>query len=355
MTECHVIKSTRESGVSKFKLLVFIGRFQPFHKGHEERLHQALEVADEVLILVGSSNRARSPRNPWTFFERSAMITEALRVDVKFKQRVFIEPLPDYLYNDVGWMTKVRNTVHRHCHDDSQIGLTGFMKDHSSYYLNIFGEWETYDIDNEHSLFNSTIIRERYFNELALPQDHMCSKPIIHAMQQFMATSEFRRLAKENNYCRLYESEWGKGPFLTTDAVVVQSGNILLVERGEYGKGLLAFPGGFINQGETLIECAIRELKEETRISDNKGPIPPGMLKSFITRSEIFDDPHRSERARIITHAYLFEPPNRRELFEVIGDDDAAAAGWYPISELRGENMFEDHYFIATKLLGLTL
>ena len=70
---------------------------------------------------------------------------------------------------------------------------------------------------------------------------------------------------------------------MTVDAVVVQSGHILLVKRGDMpGKGLWALPGGFLNQEETMLDGAIRELKEETKI---KVPVP--VLKGSIKESTI--------------------------------------------------------------------
>ena len=94
--------------------------------------------------------------------------------------------------------------------------------------------------------------------------------------------------------------------------MVVQSGHILLVERGRMpGKGLLALPGGFVDASERIRDAAIRELREETGIADTKGSIPPAMLASFIedSRTRIFDAPSRSLRGRIVTHAFLFRLP----------------------------------------------
>lgn len=48
----------------EFDFLVFIGRFQPFHKGHAKVLRQALESASQVIILAGSAHQPRSTRNP---------------------------------------------------------------------------------------------------------------------------------------------------------------------------------------------------------------------------------------------------------------------------------------------------
>ena len=55
---------------------VVLGRFQPFHGGHEGLVKAALGHAesDEVVIAVGSSNAEASMRNPWSADEREAMI-----------------------------------------------------------------------------------------------------------------------------------------------------------------------------------------------------------------------------------------------------------------------------------------
>jgi len=45
---------------------VLIGRFQPFHNGHATLLQLALETAEEVVVILGSSFHARSTKNPFT-------------------------------------------------------------------------------------------------------------------------------------------------------------------------------------------------------------------------------------------------------------------------------------------------
>ena len=175
-------------------------------------------------------------------------------------------------------------------------------------------------------------------------------------MDEFKLGETFRGLLEEVEFLTGYPKQWGKGPFVTADAVVIQSGHILLVERGNApGKGLLAFPGGFVEPDERIRDAAIRELREETGISDGKGHIPPAMLASFIedSRSRVFDAPNRSLRGRIITHAFLFRLPERRKLFRVKGADDAAHAQWYRIGDLTPQMLFEDHWSIIEQMADL--
>ncbi len=61
-------------------------------------------------------------------------------------------------------------------------------------------------------------------------------------------------------------------PRVGVGAIVVKKGKVLLVKRGiEPSKGLWAIPGGTLKLGETLQECAAREIFEETGIKIKVG------------------------------------------------------------------------------------
>ncbi len=141
--------------------------------------------------------------------------------------------------------------------------------------------------------------------------------------------------------------------FLTTDAVVVQSGHVLVIRRGHQpGKGLLALPGGFLAGGLTLEDNAIKELKEETNIK-----VAAQILRGSIKSSHVFDYPERSQRGRTVTFAYFIElePRLKEGLPKVKGGDDAAKAFWLPLSAIgeKEEEFFEDHIHIIRYFLGM--
>lgn len=75
---------------------LFIGRFQPFHKGHLATVKFALGKVDLLVIVVGSAQKSHEPRNPFTAGERVMMIKKALdsdsEIDVK---HILIIPVPD--------------------------------------------------------------------------------------------------------------------------------------------------------------------------------------------------------------------------------------------------------------------
>lgn len=58
-------------------MYVILGRFQPFHKGHQFLIEKALEMGD-VTIAIGSSQESWTQSNPWSVEEREYMIREWL-------------------------------------------------------------------------------------------------------------------------------------------------------------------------------------------------------------------------------------------------------------------------------------
>jgi nicotinamide-nucleotide adenylyltransferase len=75
---------------------LFIGRFQPFHKGHLATVKFALQRVDQLIIVVGSAQKSHEFRNPFTAGERIRMIKESLDADDEADvRRIMIIPVPD--------------------------------------------------------------------------------------------------------------------------------------------------------------------------------------------------------------------------------------------------------------------
>jgi len=352
----------------KFDFLIFIGRFQPFHSGHLKVVEKAFEQSEKVIMLIGSAHQPRSVRNPWLFQERDEMIRSCLSENES--QRLITAPLMDVTYNDELWVKNVQSTINglvtAHFatpHKHPKVGLIGHSKDHSSYYLNLFPQWGSVAVDDYKNI-NATPIRNQLLSVEAgnhsdkIQQLHGQDQ-IPHGVSEYLnqfVISQYRdifdQLCSEYQFIKKYKSGWDVAPyqptFVTVDAVVIQSGHILLVERkARPGKGLLALPGGFLDPGEKLKDACIRELREETKL---KVPLP--VLYGSIKHNDVFDDPYRSMRGRTITHAFYIELKPNHELPKVKGGDDAKRAFWMPLAELNPEQMFEDHYFIIQKMIG---
>jgi nicotinamide-nucleotide adenylyltransferase len=74
---------------------LFVGRFQPFHKGHLATVKFALGKVDQLVIVVGSAQKSHEPKNPFTAGERIMMIKESLGSEKINMSKVLIIPVPD--------------------------------------------------------------------------------------------------------------------------------------------------------------------------------------------------------------------------------------------------------------------
>lgn len=88
---------------------LFIGRFQPLHKGHEYALNYILEREDEVIVAVGSTQDNFTLNNPLTTGERIEIIWEYLR-SRNLTNRVIICSVPD-INNNFVWPRHVMSLV----------------------------------------------------------------------------------------------------------------------------------------------------------------------------------------------------------------------------------------------------
>ena len=328
--------------------LVFIGRFQPFHNGHKAVVEAALEQAKEVVIVVGSSFAARNIRNPFTFEERKTMIKSVFPSD-----NVKVVPVSDYPYDDNKWMNAIQKVVDAAVPNAVDVGLIGHSKDSTSYYLEIFPRWKDHVEVSDVGGINATDIRKVFFEMPNTPfMPNTLPSGVGTTLGNILTSNSFDTLRAEYAMIKKYKEAWKSAPFpptfMTVDAVVVQSGHLLLVKRGDMpGKGLWALPGGFLNQDETMLDGAIRELREETKI---KVPVP--VLKGSIKESKTFDAPNRSTRGRTITQAFHIDL-GVGELPKVKGADDAEKAFWVPFNKVKQEKMFEDHFFIIDSFLNI--
>jgi len=311
---------------------IFIGRFQPVHQGHIHALGIAASQVDTLYIFVGSANQCRSIRNPWTFQERSQMLRTKLhnaRV-TNFK----IVPLNDYRYSDTQWMSDVRATAEHYGMVNPT--LFGHVKEGNDY-LAWFPDWKFKSIEAEYNV-NATAVRQRMFD---------LKDPDMPATVQ----DDYAFYQKENKTFANYPFPETLN-FNCSDAILECQGHVLLIQRKfAPGRGAWALPGGFRNQRETFLDCAIRELIEETNVR-----VPEKVLRGSIVKSELFDDPSRSFGIPRNTLAvYMRINPNPDgSLPRANGADDAALCKWVPLTDaLNTIEMYDDHKDILSKVTGV--
>ena len=335
-----------------YNLVVYIGRFQPFHNAHLNNIKQAAELSDNVLVIIGSSYLPRTYKNPFTAEERKDMIVNSL--DDELLDSVSIEFNTDSMYNDTAWAMRVQDIVDGYVEFGDKVALFGYSKDESSYYLKMFPQWETIEATPS-EILSATDIRELYFKEDLNFNfiNNVLPEPVIDFLEDFSRTKEYQQIIRERRFVENYKKQFAGMPypptFVTSDAVVFCQGHVLMIGRkAEPGKGLMALPGGFLNAAtdKSVLDAAIRELKEETKI---KVPIP--VLKGCVKSEKVFDAIGRSARGRTITHAFNIVLPDL-ELPKVKGSDDALWARWIPLADIKSEHCFDDHYDIIMHFVG---
>ena len=352
--------------LASFDATVYIGRFQPFHLGHAALLREALARAPVCIVVLGSAFQARTPKNPFTWQERAEMVR--LAVPEADRSRLRFVPLRDY-YDEARWAVAVRESVAASLSQDlpargsrtHRVGLVGHFKDATSDYLRGFPDWALLSIERRHAI-DATSLRDAFFAvagedvEATLAalvnQAPASTLAFLRAWAQLPLCAE---LAEEWRMLRRYQRAWAGAPyppvFVTVDTVLRCDGQVLLVQRGQApGKGLLAVPGGFIEQRETAYQSALRELQEETHLS-----LLADTMRHSLKSVAVFDHPDRSQRGRTITHAHYFDL-GERELPEVKAGDDAARAMWVPIAELASmeDRFLDDHFHMLDHFLGIT-
>jgi nicotinamide-nucleotide adenylyltransferase len=140
---------------------LFIGRFQPFHKGHLATIKFALGSVDQLVIVVGSAQKSHEPRNPFTAGERIRMIKESLDADDEVDvRRILIIPVPDIDVHSL-WTRQVDLLVPK------------------------------YDVVFANDLFTLMLFREEGVKAIEAP---------LHRRNEMEATEIRRRMAAQENW-----------------------------------------------------------------------------------------------------------------------------------------------------------
>lgn len=406
-----------------YKLAVVIGRMQFLHNGHIHLFREAAQKADQILVLVGSSDKAPSPSNPFSYRQREKIVFGALSeagITAALNSRVDVMPLPDDYLEDQ-WIANVINAVQTHAETqlgetgalirDEDVVLVGHEKDASSYYLRMFPQWAFYNAPNDrglnatdfrHELFDRELVNDSSFplrfnqfmsqfdkkaaGELTsdllkligekypqlgihfIPNAEPPIRPLdmVHLklnspkamhpfLEEYVKSEDYQNMMAEQTQYANEKLMWGMAPypvtFVTTDAVVTHRSSILMIRRKNHpGKGLWALPGGFLGAKEWVRDSIIRELREETRIA-----VANEDLLRIMQPIKVFDNPGRSLRGRVITHAARFNLDHLglTKRPKVRADDDAEAVRWFSFGEiLKADNsLFEDHAEIIRRLV----
>jgi bifunctional NMN adenylyltransferase/nudix hydrolase len=245
-----------------------------------------------------------------------------------------IVPLNDYRYSNTQWMSDVRATVEHYGMVNPT--LFGHMKEGNDY-LTWFPDWKFKSIEAQYKI-DASSTRKRMFetDDPEMPETVRADYAFYQKENKTFANYPFPETLNFN----------------CSDAILECQGHVLLIQR-KYapGAGAWALPGGFRNRNESFLDCAIRELQEETNVR-----VPEKVLRGSIVKSELFDDPSRSFGIPRNTLAvYMRINPNPDgSLPRANGADDAALCKWVPLTDaLNTIEMYDDHKDILSKVTGV--
>ena len=131
-----------------------------------------------------------------------------------------------------------------------------------------------------------------------------------------------------------------KNPLPVVDVIILHKNSIVLIKRKKQPfKGMWALPGGFIEYGEEPYRAAIREAKEETRLSivlkDKKNVFAYG-------------SPKRDPRGHLISLVFIAKAKSPAG---IKGMDDAADARFFSKDKLPA-TLAADHRKMIRHILG---
>ena len=131
-------------------------------------------------------------------------------------------------------------------------------------------------------------------------------------------------------------------PAIAVDGIIEKDNKILLIKRKNPPfKDSWAFPGGFVEYGETTENAVLREIYEETNLKTK--------IKHLLG---VYSDPNRDPRGHTVSVVYILEPVEGT----LKGSDDAKDAKLFKIEEVKNldlafdhKKIFEDYLEYSTK------
>ena len=119
-------------------------------------------------------------------------------------------------------------------------------------------------------------------------------------------------------------SETYRNPLPTVDIIIEVEGGIVLIERKNPPHGW-AIPGGFVDYGESVEDCAVREAREETSLNIR--------LKDLLY---VYSRPERDPRHHTLTTVFIATADGMP-----VAADDANAAGVFSARTLPVPLVFD--------------
>lgn len=249
---------------------VFIGRFQPFHKGHLHNIKKGLEIAHNIIIIIGSSYRAPSITNPFSFSIRKQMIiADLLYVKINIK-RIIIISAQDWIYNDKKWKEEIELKIKKYTKNKNSVIIIGHQKNNDNFYLKNF-EWKYIDFNNYRKL-NATNFRKKFFSKNQINTKYMISNSInkgsAKILKKFKSKPIFFVLKKEYIESEKNKKSYGtykcKIQIVNNRILFVYRHKLLLIKyRNQINKKLWSLPKGKIKINKNKVNIFFYNAKNK--------------------------------------------------------------------------------------------
>jgi len=287
--------------MKKKKVGFVIGRFHPFHKGHEELIHYAAKRTKYLIIGVGSSDQHHTVDNPFTSKERIEMINSCLEKKLNYT----VVPIPD-INNYAKWVKHVEDTVKQ----KFDVVFTG-----NKVVQDLFEKagYEVVNFKAKKSYISGAAIRDM------MTKGGQWKRLVPDSVASFIEKAGGIERIKDLN------SNKYKNPFPTVDIIIEYKNGIVLIERMNEPHGW-AIPGGFVEYGESVETAAVREAKEETSLD-----------VKLVKLLGVYSDPKRDVRKHTISTVYVAKAEGN-----ALAGDDAKYLSVFTKDSLP-ENICFDH------------
>lgn len=345
---------------------VYIGRFQPFHKGHKAVIDLTVKMMkpkDTFTIIIGSADQQETDHNPLSASQRREMLLTELE-----GYPVTISTINDSPYNYDLWvehlcaqLLEVKSVTHVDFLDNYKnflqkfnniciVGMEGveeYVRRITKYYT--LSNLKLLDLGIKSHVFSEldtqTPIHGSSIRALVCSEDGNCSKRFYSDIKDFVSekilaylkTVDFQHIVynayiKGINYAESTGCKYNSC-FMTVDNIVFDkfADKVLLIKRKDNSK--LAIPGGFAEPYMSMKDNALRELEEETSITAE-------MLKTaFVKLDEVqpvlidapYRDPRSSHKCNFISAVYVWQSEVhafKKLLAHVKAGDDATDTIW---------------------------
>ena len=372
---------------------VYIGRFQPFHKGHKAIVDLTVKMmkpGDTFTIIIGSADQQETERNPLSASQRKEMLSIELK-----GYPITILTINDSPYNYDLWiehlcakMLGLKSATHEDFLEKQEDFIKGFSNicivgmENVEEYIDRITKYYTYaptehfnlginshifsELDTQTSVHGSSIRalacsedRGHLENFYSAIKDLVDEKVLAYLKTVNFPLIVYNAYIKGINYAASTGCKYNSC-FMTVDNIVFDKflDQVLLIKRKDNGK--LAIPGGFAEPYMNMKDNALRELEEETSITAK-------MLKdAFVKIDELeptlidapYRDPRSSHKCNFVSAVYVWQSKVdalKNFIPYIKAGDDAVDTVWLSKEEcedLPAWHFHADHKKIICKLLG---